>query len=125
MPFVHDGIAPMMQRDMSYNHILDLNGVYITLNLVVLDSLPFFFFLNLHYQRQMVQKIQEILVNTGKKTVFYVTLTIQRFRHRKQAVITPAKSIHLFLITMKKTKHNGKDETKTTPLGVRLLLFVT
>ena len=73
----------------------------------------------------MVQKIQEILVNTGKKTVFDVTLTIQRFRHRKQAVITPAKSIHLFLITMKKTKHNGKDETKTTSLGVRLLLFVT
>ena len=30
MPFVHDGIAPMMQRDMSYNYILDLNGVYIT-----------------------------------------------------------------------------------------------
>lgn len=59
----------MMQRDMSYNHILDLNGVYITLNLVVLDSLPFFFFLNLHYQRQMVQKIQEILVNPHNPTV--------------------------------------------------------
>lgn len=105
MPFVHDGIAPMMQRDTSYNHILDLNGVYITLNLVVLDSLPFFFFLNLHYQRQTVQ---EILVNTGKKTVFDVTLTIQRFCQRKQAVITPAKSIHLLSIIKKKTKHNGK-----------------
>lgn len=102
---MHDGIAPMMQRDTSYNHILDLNGVYITLNLVVSDSLPFLFFLNLHYQRQMVQ---EILVNTGKKTVFDVTLTIQRFCQRKQAVITPAKSIHLFSIVKKKTKHNGK-----------------
>lgn len=105
MPFVHDGIAPMMQRDMSYNYIIDLNGVYITLNLVVLDSLPFFFFLNLHYQPQMVQ---EILVNASKKTVFDVTLTIQRFCQRKQAVITPAKSIHLFSIIKKKPSITGK-----------------
>ena len=111
----------MMQRDMRYNYIIDLNGVYITLNLVVLDSLPFFFFLNLHYQRQMVQ---EILVNTSKKTVFDVT-------HNPTVLSTKASGdytgkIDSFILNYKeKTKHNGKDKTKTTPLGVRLFLFVT